>query len=41
VGTLLMAEQVVMLPSMVVAMLLRRDEYSRHRHQHAEQAIAA
>jgi hypothetical protein len=25
-----MAEQVVMLPSMVVAMLLRRDEYSRH-----------
>jgi len=37
VGTLLMAEHVVMLPSMLVAMLLRRDEYSdgAHGHQHA------
>ena len=37
VGTLLMAEHVVMLPSMLVAMLLRRDEYSHgaHGHQHA------
>ena len=43
VGTLLMAEHVVMLPSMLVAMLLRRDEYShgRHGHQHAERVITA
>jgi hypothetical protein len=42
VGTLLAIEHVVMLPSMLVAMLLRREEYSHgaHRHQHAE-AIAA
>jgi hypothetical protein len=28
IGTLLMVEHVVMLPSMLIAMLLRRDEYS-------------
>ena len=28
IGTLLMIEHVVMLPSMLIAMLLRRDEYS-------------
>jgi hypothetical protein len=35
-------EHVVMLPSMLGAMLLRRDEYSHaaHGHRHAEQAIA-
>jgi hypothetical protein len=43
VGTLLLAEHVVMLPSMLVAMLLRRDEYSHggHGHQHAERVITA
>ena len=43
VGTLLMVEHVVMLPSMVVAMLLRREEYSHaaHGHRHVEHAIAA
>jgi hypothetical protein len=42
-GTLLVIEHVVMLPSMLAAMLLRRDEYSHaaHSHRHAEQAIAA
>jgi hypothetical protein len=43
VGTLLMIEHVVMLPSMLLAMLLRRAEYSHaaHGRRHAEQAIAA
>jgi hypothetical protein len=43
VGTLLMVEHVVMLPSMLIAMLMRRDEYSHaaHGHPHAEHAIAA
>jgi hypothetical protein len=43
IGTLLMIEHVVMLPSMLVAMLLRRDEYSHgdHRKRHAEAAAAA
>jgi hypothetical protein len=43
VGTLLMVEHVVMLPSMVVAMLLRREEYSHaaHGHRAAEHAIMA
>jgi hypothetical protein len=43
VGTLLMAEHVVMLPSMLVAMLLRRDEYSHgaHGHQRAERVVTA
>jgi hypothetical protein len=33
VGTLLLIEHVVMLPSMLVAMLLRRDEYTGHHHR--------
>jgi hypothetical protein len=33
IGTLLMAEHVVMLPSMLVAMLLRRGEYSHGDHR--------
>jgi len=33
IGTLLMVEHVVMLPSMLVAMLLRRDEYSHADHR--------
>jgi ABC-type glycerol-3-phosphate transport system permease component len=33
-GTLLAIEHVVMLPSMLVAMLLRRDEYSGGHHAH-------
>jgi hypothetical protein len=38
-GTLLMLEHVVMLPNMLVAMLLRRDEYrGHHHHQHAQVA---
>jgi hypothetical protein len=43
VGTLLAIEHVVMLPAMLVAMLLRREEYSHaaHGHRHAEHAIAA
>jgi hypothetical protein len=41
VGALLMAEHVVMLPSMLVAMLVRRDEYTHaHGHRQAEHAIA-
>jgi hypothetical protein len=32
IGTLLMIEHVVMLPSMLIAMLLRRDEYSGGHH---------
>jgi hypothetical protein len=35
IGTLLMAEHVVMLPSMLVAMLLRREEYSHGDRQEA------
>jgi hypothetical protein len=43
VGTLLLVEHVVMLPSMLVAMLLRREEYSHatHGNRHAGHAIAA
>jgi hypothetical protein len=43
VGNLLMLEHVVMLPSMLVAMLLRREEYSHrgHHERHAESAVAA
>jgi hypothetical protein len=37
VDTAMMLEHVVMLPAMLVAMLLRRDEYSGH---HAHHAIA-
>jgi hypothetical protein len=35
-GTLLVIEHVVMLPSMLVAMLLRRDEYSSANHDHGQ-----
>jgi hypothetical protein len=41
VMVLMTVEHIVMLPSMLVAMLLRRDEYTGHAHQHAEQAVAA
>jgi hypothetical protein len=43
IGTLLAIEHAVMLPAMLVAMLLRRDEYSGHMHHHApaEQQLAA
>jgi hypothetical protein len=43
VGTLLMTEHMVMLPSMLAVMLLRRDAYSHAAdgHRHAERAIAA
>jgi hypothetical protein len=41
-GTLLLLEHVVMLPSMLVAMLLRRGEYSggMHAHGRAQQQLA-
>jgi hypothetical protein len=39
IGTLLVVEHAVMLPSMLVAMLLRRDEYTRHQ-GHAHRAVA-
>jgi hypothetical protein len=44
IGTLLVIEHVVMLPAMLVAMLLRRDEYSGHTHHHGpaeQQRLAA
>ena len=43
VGSLLITEHVVMFPAMLVAMLLRRDEYTHgaHGHRQAEHAIAA
>jgi hypothetical protein len=37
-GMLLLFEHVVMLPSMLVAMLLRREEYIGHHHGHAPAA---
>jgi hypothetical protein len=40
-GTLLVIEHVAMLPSMLVAMLLRRDEYTGAPHRHARQQVAA
>ena len=40
-GTLLLIEHVAMLPSMLVAMLLRRDEYTGAVHRHARQQVAA
>jgi len=40
-GTLLVIEHVAMLPSMLVAMLLRRDEYTGAVHRHAHQQVAA
>jgi hypothetical protein len=41
IGTLLMIEHVVMLPSMLVAMLLRRDEYTCAVQHHNRQQAAA
>jgi hypothetical protein len=41
VHALLMLEHVVMLPSMLVAMLLRRDEYTRAVHQHGQEQATA
>jgi hypothetical protein len=41
VGTLLMLEHVVMPPAMLVAMLLRRDEYTGAVHQHGRRQVAA
>jgi hypothetical protein len=35
-GTLLLLEHAVMLPAMLVAMLLRRDEYTGHHRRHVE-----
>jgi hypothetical protein len=40
-GTLLLIEHVAMLPSMLLAMLLRRDEYTGAVHHHAQQQVAA
>jgi hypothetical protein len=41
VGALLMLEHVVMLPAMLVAMLLRRDEYSGgHEHARGQHVVA-
>ena len=40
-GTLLVIEHVAMLPSMLVAMLLRRDEYTGAAQRHAGQQVAA
>jgi hypothetical protein len=39
-GTLMVPEHAGMLASMLVAMLLRRDEYSAEHHNHAQPAIA-
>lgn len=43
IGALLVIEHVVMFPAMLVAMLLRRDEYTHaaHGHRQAEHAVAA
>lgn len=41
IGTLLVIEHVVMLPSMLMAMLLRRDEYTGAVHDHGRQRVAA
>jgi hypothetical protein len=41
VGTLLVVEHVVMLPAMLVAMLLRRDEYTQGAHRGRGRASAA
>ncbi len=41
IGTLLAIEHVVMLPSMLVAMLLRREEYSHGAHSHQHSAATA
>ena len=39
IGTLLMIEHVVMFPAMLIAMLLRRDEYTRS-HEHVTDAAS-
>jgi hypothetical protein len=39
-GTLMLLEHALMLPSMLVAMLLRRDEYSGHHHHHRAEVTA-
>jgi hypothetical protein len=42
IGALMLIEHVAMLPAMLVAMLLRREEYSGASHDHAElQRVAA
>jgi cytochrome bd-type quinol oxidase subunit 2 len=41
VGSLLMIEHVVMLPAMLVAMLLRRDEYTHGHLHHKREAVAS
>jgi len=40
-GSLLVIEHLAMLPSMLVAMVLRRDEYTGAVHHHARQQVAA
>ena len=40
VGTLLAVEHVVMLPSMLAAMLLRRDEYTGAARHHGREVVA-
>lgn len=40
-GVLLVIEHVAMLPSMLVAMLLRRDEYTGSVHRHGREQVAA
>jgi hypothetical protein len=39
-GAMMMLEHVAMLPSMLAAMLLRRDEYSAHGHAHLQEVTA-
>jgi hypothetical protein len=41
IGTLLMVQHVAMFPSMLAAMVLRRDEYTGHVHHRADRAVAA
>jgi hypothetical protein len=40
-GTLLVIEHLAMLPSMLLAILLRRDEYTGATHHHVQQQVAA
>lgn len=40
IGALMLIEHVVMLPSMLVAMLLRREEYSGGVHGHVQRVVA-
>ena len=41
IGALMAIEHVAMLPSMLVAMLLRRDEYTGSVHRHGREQVAA